>query len=506
MFGCGCKNIRQLKSFLKNTWWIWLLLIITLFAFPLKIGLKSDPAQFASMARKILDTGIWWPISFREDFFPVWYNHPPGTIWGMAITMFPFPNHNWFVPLFSRLCILLAYVIYCHGIIRYLQSKKLASKVIFAYVTLFLLFTHTWMTWLKYVGDAQREGSFSVALALTFTAVLLLYLKDGNSKNKFACLVLAGFLGFLFKAAMYPPFVIGLFLWGIFEKRLIVLIGCVFSTIGWGLGLGFMLMLDSLYKTKWVHHYFYEVALKTALGGNQFSEPMALKVETLWNSFKGFLIMQSTYAAIWFYPLCVLIFYKLYRKNLFKDPLIKLGVIVFVLFLTPIAFASFKLAHHPVPIYPMGALILALSFPLSWVKNIAKAFEGKKLKRFSLGMVLLAAILPYPTMSKYGRGESWYLLAPMIKEHCTKDYPLRVVKHKKNEGLWGAYVYSHYFLGHDFPIEFKEEKEHLKEMCEGGILVNPAPQVSLIDDDIAEEKGWFKSAYQAPGLETYHCQ
>ncbi|MCB0405534.1 MAG: hypothetical protein KDD51_12185, partial [Bdellovibrionales bacterium] len=241
-------SLRHVRAY----WWFWMLVVATLFAYPNRLGLKIDPAFYGTLTKHVLESGELWPLRLSTDLFPVFYAHPPGVIWFMTPFVGLFPEAHFGVHLFSRLCVLLTYLL----LVQIVQENTREGDrgIVFGRAGLAVTLLHSWMQWLKYAGVGQLEGPESLTLLASF---LFFTRADRFAYASKPALVLCAFFGFLFKGVFYLPLLAVVFAWAIAQKRLNLLRAVSAAGLGVLLALGFLFSLDKLYGTEWTKQYFF---------------------------------------------------------------------------------------------------------------------------------------------------------------------------------------------------------------------------------------------------------
>jgi len=256
---------------------------LALFAFPLKLGIKVDPAVYAALARDAAEGtsffSSFWPFHFPV-LFPTFYEHPPLTIWMMAFFMKMFGPNMLAASLFSRLCALGSLALLLQ-MARRSSADETIQKNRMILCGLLLL---SWVPWLKYVGAAQLEGPLGLAIICAFALLFKIETEVETGMRSPAQRTrvllwasLIGFVGFGFKAIIFLPIVLASVVWSLlFSKHCYSkLTGLSFSAamglgFGWSLGVLGMLGLDHVFDTKWSDYYWSRALGWGLQGKNQF--------------------------------------------------------------------------------------------------------------------------------------------------------------------------------------------------------------------------------------------
>ncbi|MCB0416146.1 MAG: hypothetical protein KDD39_00760 [Bdellovibrionales bacterium] len=475
-----------------------MLVVATLFAYPNRLGLKIDPAFYGTLSKQILSSGEFWPLRLSKDLFPVFYAHPPGAVWLMTPFVGLFPEAHFGVHLFSRLCVLVTYLLLVQ--IVHENTGEGDRGVVFGRAGLAVFLLHSWMQWLKYAGVGQLEGPESLALLASF---LFFARADRFAYVSKPALAFCAFCGFLFKGVFYLPLLAVVFAWGIAQRRLSLVRAVAAATVGVALALGLLFSLDLLYGTEWTKQYFFTQVYSMTVEGfdayNKLYQGGADRSANLLQSFWTGLKMETHFGFVWSVPLWGILAWCLIKKR--WTNLGAFSAAVYLMYLGVVLLSSHKLPHWTVPSYPFGALALAVLLPHSSFTSTSRPLSNPHLLRnFFVFAILLMAILPYPIRSKYGRGEDWATYAPLISQHG--QGPLIILKHPATD-QWANRVYSAYYLGGFYPVQFVA-LQNVGECKDRQTLLAPN---GLQEKEISElgARGWKRQWVEAGQLRLYTC-
>jgi hypothetical protein len=494
---------QTLWKHMQSQTWVWLLLVLGLFAFPLSQGMKTDPAFYGTLSRNIIDTGSWWPLRFADYFYPTFSDHPPGGVWLMTLFRMIHPDSLKLIPVASRLCGIGAVICLAVLAIGVFRRSGKSERSLLALVSLVVFLTVTWMKWLKYVGDGQLEGANSLGVAATLLFFITILEEKKVSRAIWVALYVAGFWSFMVKAVHYAP-VMGACVAStlLFPSRKNVGAALVLI-LGFATGFAFMCLLDRAAGTTWVREYFgyfFDMFATGMTASPSMSPKLSSLVSSAWVAVTSELNSGFLWAiAIW--PALVWAFLK---KRVWRTRVVFVLSFAYIFTFGPLLFSALKMAHWPVGVYAPSTLLIAMAAP-QWIKA---RFEKLALSQWTLrgvwGLILLSAIIPYPTISKYGRGEEWGYHADMIRTHVSAEHPLRVVIHPSHDLLWPSYVYSGVFLGSKVPRVFAPLDEQLKMKCSGGVLIGGEDYLASVHERVVG-RGWVQTPHQLGQYRVYVC-
>ncbi|MEX2012932.1 MAG: glycosyltransferase family 39 protein [Candidatus Levyibacteriota bacterium] len=292
-----------------------------------------DEAWYAEVSRNMVYTG--------NLFSPVWNTHlffekPPLYFWLTAVWFNIFGISEFSIRLTSAIsAISLAAVLYYFGSRLYNKTTSVLSIVILFSSPFFLY--------------RSRTGNLDTLLVLWITLALLSFLL-GLERNKrwFIVSGLALGFGFLTKGGigLYPLFIIVLYL--LLTKNIKVMWTKWFGILNiiWLLvGAGWLLISIHLHGNEFIQQFFISNTEKFNFGIKSIQQ----------FSFEYIFHLKSG-LKLWFPFLGVSIAYMMFR---YKNRKILLLLLFFVVFLFIMSFAYHKSSWYALPLYPIGALLIA---------------------------------------------------------------------------------------------------------------------------------------------------
>ena len=504
--------ISFLKAHFKTYGWLWLLTVALGFAFPMREGLKPDAAVYATIARNVTQSGSWWPLRFADWQFNPFYEHPPGTLWFMALFMKLFGATYFSAALFSRLCALGAslLVVACFGL--HFGSATPASNSNEKHLqrsALALLLLTTWGQWMKYAFSAQLEGPLALAAAALFYLTLKLSSMDGTStlleRRRFTLLLLlTGFTGFMFKGFMFLSVLGAAGLWTILKRSRTAFFGTLSALAGSVLAIGFLFGLDRFHRTEFSRDYWLrQIFGKIQAQGESVEGGLHIDFAKLMERVLPPFGSEFRFAPLWsgfFWLACagILVFD---RKRL-RSPITSLALLVWVIFMIPICLAAHQMPHWTSALYPLAAALLAANFPDRWLTTVHAALANKWMWKISVAIVLAMAILPYSRRSPWGRGIEWLDYRPLILAQTDVRNPL--IYTTDDQALYMAFAYSAWYIDPSYPIRWITAKEALDAHCTGGLLWT-GEYVGQLNEAPIRAQGWTPAFTQSPGQTLWQC-
>lgn len=490
---------RSLKEFRLELLSLLLLVIGAYFAFPLKQGVKADAAVYIGMARNIVETGVWWPLGLMNDLFPKFYEHPPGLMWMQAFAMKLFQSPSIEAgravsAFFSLLSIFLTFF----AAKEYFRRDKVELKSSIRGAAWTVFFLVSWSQWLKFSRDPQLEAPTAFAIILLFTS-LAGYLPK---RLKLLASFIAGFLGFITKGLFFAPVILGLVLLTPFKRHLIKPVG-VFL-IGYLASVGLVSYIDFSHGTGFNAHYWGRL-ISWLLGG-QAGAPSSLGFDTVLDLLGRVWIFLKTEANMSFLwsPLFGFILlwwtYKNFKRLKSIPDEIAIALAMFLPTISAISLMKIKMPHWPVPLYPLAAFLLVAMLPRGFLSSkFTNFFWSRLIPGFTLIAYFIFAFVPYPVVSRWGRGEEWNFLKEQIPDHASYNYHIV----QDNLPMYMVFTYTHWFLGRetqktwvskDRVVPCSKRSDLL--VTKRGLLKNHKKLASL---------GWEPSLIKPPRLDLYKC-
>jgi 4-amino-4-deoxy-L-arabinose transferase-like glycosyltransferase len=480
---------------------LFVLALLLLFAFPLKIGTKVDPAIYAALARDVAEGVALWPLSF-PDLFDVFQEHPPLSLWMMGLFMKVFGSSMLVASIYSRLCALASFGILLWMVQR--ASREDADSVRENRLILAGLLLLSWIPWLKYVGAAQLEGPFGLAVTGAF-ALMFWSATQTLRRRIYALALLVGAFGFLSKGILFVPIVLICLLWGWTLSPLkpqarrissLILTGAVLGAMG-------MLGLDHLGHTHWSQYYWSRALGWGFQGENQFNPSMGTSFADL--MVRGLVTLKSEiqFSPLWTPFLWVSMVVFAIGKPSLRSPLF-FAVLFYWAFMSPFMISKIKMPHWPVPVYPIASFFVVMVWKRLSVDNAFWVGMKKHFPKIVLGLGVLLATLPYPLESRHGRGEEWVFHRAALQKKIDANNPLLVIQDQLP--MFMVLGYSHWYWGRSMPRSYLGLQDFLNRApCKSEEFAWMENSLAQSHSAQLESKGWRQSLHQHRNITLLEC-
>ena len=503
-------ELHLLKKHIQEYWGLWLLAIVVLFLFPMRVGVKSDTAMYGAVAKNILLLREWWPLHLHPNYQPEFYFQPPGVIWCMALVVSWVGDFPWAYQLFSRLCAVGTYILASLTILRSTRVSKTENPNA---LTVFLVLLPTWGTWVKYSSEGQMEGPLGFAIAGTVCAATYLFFPDPLKPRKgtrvlTAALFSFSFLGFLFKGLFFVPVGCAVFSWAMFQqarpKKWSSLGAGCFSLLGIAAAFGVVAAIDRASGTGWLQFYFGTQISEHVIAGNQTLFGFEKIGQHLGNVLRWYEV-EFRYSPVWLAAFLPLGFWEVIKRRCRFDQPPGFQLWIYVFYMVPLWVAKLKMPHWSTPIYPICACFLTLTVGRRLAGRMGDLLTPKRVNAAAVSLLFILAVVPYPREIRYYRGQDWIERANLIKAQCSSDNPFQFIVETEGEDPWPHYVYSAFVLGWNFPARFSSAMRILEKPCRGGLLGVDTKQVPGLGTRL-QDTGWVESPQQRGHFTLFSCK
>jgi 4-amino-4-deoxy-L-arabinose transferase-like glycosyltransferase len=334
-----------------------------------------DSMTYGTLAKNILSTGDWSTLHYHDQAYSDFYQHPPFTIWVLALVFKLFGTGDWVLKTtgsaIGALCAL--------GV--YSWAKRMRGEW-FAFIATFILLTST--RFAKYSKGFLLDPFLAAFSVWALYALLIVLTREKNSSKDPLLVSVSGILiacAFLSKGAfaLAPLFVALLIMcWGFFNPRA-QHTRTLFHILIFFSSLSFTLWL-------WIHfgnglHYLERYWIESVSGRVRSEGEMI--------NWGACLNLLKTY---WpWLPFLFVGAFKALRSKL-QNPWERTALLMSATFLGGLSLTGLFLEHYLVTFYPFAAVIVAAGIPAFSEERKLKFLNG--LSVFLFVAAVLMAIFP----------------------------------------------------------------------------------------------------------------
>lgn len=488
-------DLRASHSVVERApWALAIVAFLVVFALPGREGLGFDPALYGAMARSIVRTGQWWPIRIHDQFYPVFYEHPPLVLWAMAAMLKLFGPAEWTTHLFARLCGLGAVLVGFLLAARSTRPNDGSARYDRASGVLFLLL---FLSWGRAPGILSA-GSLETALMLGLLVVTWATRRwlDDESPGAFRRWAPWIFTGAVFasfsKGVFGYPLPFALMTWGVVSKRnrRALSAGAV-ALVGMAVPLAVLAYLDAHTGSKFFEGYFIKNVFGSTVGTLRGAPALEARGSRLLASVLEYARVHWKGAMPWWPAVLVAMTYVLSRRRAWlSDRTLTLSLGVWVALNLPHVVSSGKAPAWTVFTYPFGAIFLARVLARgAWSERLASFLHERRATVGATVLALVVGALPMHRWVSLREGGEWNARLPEMKEAAKQGHALWVVRAPEDYDDWTLNSYASFYALPHVPLRIGTAADATQSACTGGWLVGQWGLIQAWDARL-QAAGW----------------